>query len=158
MIKRSWIDENGEWAEQDNGVILHLNPSQRWLDENLPTIDIEEIRQQKTEELDKLCKDTILGRFKCTLNNIEYEFSYDMEAQSRFNGVAVLFFAGKITEMEWTAYKNGERVRIVLSQSDFDILSLAAMNHQATNIAKYNQLLTSVTEAQSPKEVEAVVW
>lgn len=119
---------------------------------------LEDIKQQKLIELDRQCNETILGRFKSTIGGVEYEFSYDMEAQSRFNGVAVLFLAGKITEMEWTAYVNGERTRIILTQPEFDIVSLAAMNHQATNIAKFNQLLKQVESATTIAEVEAVVW
>jgi hypothetical protein len=152
-----FTNEHGIWKKNGNITIL-VEPSQKWIDENSPKIDVEDLKQQKTQELDKLCTETILGRFKCMLNSIEYEFSYDMEAQSRFNGVAVLFLAGKITEMEWTAYTNGERVRIILTQSEFDVVSLAAMNHQATNIAKFNQLLSQVQTATTAAEVEAVVW
>lgn len=119
---------------------------------------LNELKQEKIKELDTNCTQTILGRFLATINNTEYEFSYDAEAQSRFNGIGLLFFTNKIQDIEWTAYENGERVRITLNQTNFDIISLQALQHQNTNIIKYNTLLQQVNEATTKEQVEAIVW
>ncbi|WP_431030137.1 hypothetical protein [Lysinibacillus sp. LZ02] len=119
---------------------------------------LSDIKQEKARELDIACRDTILGRFKAIVDGTEYGFSYDMEAQSRFTGTAVLFLANKITDIEWTAYQNGERVRIVLNSGTFDIVSLAALQHQNANIVKYNQLLQQVNNATTKEQVGAIVW
>lgn len=119
---------------------------------------LDAVKFRKIDELDEICKQTILGRFKATINEIEYEFSYDVEAQSRFNGIGLLFFANKISEIEWTAYENGQRVRIMLNQSNFDIVSLAALHHQNVNVTKYNQLLQQVYDATTKEQVEVIIW
>ena len=119
---------------------------------------LNELKQEKIKELDNNCTQAILGRFSATIDGIEYEFSYDEEAQSRFNGIGLLFFANKIQDIEWTAYQNGERVRITLNQTNFDSISLQALQHQNTNIIKYNTLLQQVNEATTKEQVEAIVW
>jgi hypothetical protein len=126
---------------------------QSWFNED----DFVKVKQDKKDELDEACTNTILGRFKVTLNGVEYEFSFDMEAQSRFNGTGILFLGNKITEVPWTAYANGERVRIPLTKDDFDIVSMAALNHQNNNIIRYNQLLLDVDNA-SKDELPLIVW
>lgn len=132
-----------------------LNLVQQIIDAHNP---LETVKEAKIKELNEACNHTILGHFKTTIDEIEYEFSYDFEAQSRFNGIGVLFFANKINEITWTAYQNGERVRIVLNQSNFDIVSLAALQHQDYNIAKFNQLLQQVNSATTKEAVEEIVW
>lgn len=119
---------------------------------------LDDIKSLKIKELNDLCKSAILGRFAAIVNDIEYEFSYDAEAQSRFNGIGLLFFANKVSEIEWTAYQNDERVRITLNPSDFNIVSLAALQHQNSNIIKFNQLLQQVNNAITKEQVEVIVW
>lgn len=121
-------------------------------------IPLEVLKECKTIELNNICNRTILGNFKVIINEIEYEFSYDYEAQSRFNGIGVLFFANKISEIEWTAYENGQRVRITLNQSSFDIVTLAALHHQNYNVTKFNQLLQQVDSSTSKEQIEAITW
>lgn len=147
----------GLWKKKWNGTEWIEGASQEEIDDITGnTLDL--VKFRKINELDKICKHTILGRFKATINEIEYEFSYDVEAQSRFNGVGLLFFANKISEIEWTAYENGQRVRIMLNQSNFDIVSLEALHHQNVNVTKYNQLLQQVNEAITKEQVEVIVW
>lgn len=146
FYKPKWT--GSEWSE---------GATQEELDE-ITSNSLDVTKLNKINELDKICKHTILGRFKATINEIEYEFSYDVEAQSRFNGIGLLFFANKISEIEWTAYENGQRVRIMLNQSNFDIVSIAALHHQNVNVTKYNQLLQQVNEATTKEQVEVIVW
>lgn len=148
---------SGLWKRKWNGNEWVEGATQEEIDELTgSTLDVVKIR--KINELDELCKKTILGRFKVVIDEIEYEFSYDAEAQSRFNGIGLLFFANKISEIEWTAYENEQRVRMILNQSNFDIVSLAALQHQNTNVTKYNQLLQQVNGAITKDQVEAIVW
>jgi hypothetical protein len=126
-----------QWVEEDNFI---------------------DVKQNKLIELDTSCTNTILGKFKATLNEVEYEFSYDNEAQSRFNGIGILFLGNKITQIPWTAYLNGERVRINLTKEDFDTVSMAALNHQNNNVIRYNQLFQDANNATNINEVNAIVW
>lgn len=115
-------------------------------------------KKAKIQALNNDCNKTVLGRFKATIDNVEYEFSYDYDAQLRFTGIGVLFNADKINEIEWTAYQNNERVRIMLNQDNFDVVTLVALLHQNSNIVKYNQLLQRVNDATTKEQIEAVVW
>jgi hypothetical protein len=115
-------------------------------------------KQIKMNELDQACKNAILANFKTTLNNVEYEFAYDMAAQSRFNGTGILFLNGQITEVDWTAYLNGERTRITLTKDDFNIISLSALKHQNDNIAKYSDLYNRVNTATTEAQISNIKW
>lgn len=125
---------------------------------NWKHISLDDIRNEKIAELKKTCDETILGRFKVILDQIEYEFSYDEKAQSRFNGIGLMFTRGIITTEEWTAYQNGERLRILLSSDDFDTVAIAAALHTSFNVKKYNDLLVTVFSLNEPDEIRAVTW
>lgn len=120
---------------------------------------LNELRQAKTDELDQACKNAILSNFTATLNGVDYEFTYDATSQSRFNGTGVLFLGNLITEVPWTAYQNGQRIRINLTKDDFNVISLAALKHQTDNVVKYNDLiLNHVNVAQSADDLSKIVW
>lgn len=110
------------------------------------------------EELNAKCEATILGRFSVDLDGVMYEFSYDEQAQSRFNGTASLFNGDLITEIPWTTYLNGERQRIVLNKELFNKVAVAALTHCNDNIIKFNDLLVQVNNCQSLADLEKIVW
>lgn len=152
-VKFLEYDNTAIYLTLDDNVDLKL--VQKIIDAHDP---LSSVKNDKATELNETCNKTILGRFKATIDGTEYEFSYDYESQSRFNGIGVLFFANKINEIEWTAYRDGERVRITLNQDNFDIVTFAALQHQNSNIIKYNQLLAQVNNATTKEQVEAIVW
>jgi hypothetical protein len=119
---------------------------------------LEQLIERKIEQLNNSCKEAILGRFKSVLNDIEYEFSYDMEAQSRFNGVPYLFTSNIITEVEWNAYLNGERTSILLDKESFDKVAADAFAHQMSNITKFRHLVGLLNSAITFEEVSAIAW
>lgn len=116
------------------------------------------LKQFKINELDNACKNAILSNFTATLNSADYEFAYDFPAQSRFNGVGILFLNNLITQVDWTVYQNGVRTRITLTKDDFNTISLAALKHQNDNVVKYNQLLQDVSNAQSSYDLSKIIW
>jgi hypothetical protein len=156
------VSENGdqkivEWNTTE------AKPTQYQLDtawnnyvDGINSIDV--LKQKKIDELDNACKNAILANFTATLNGIEYGFSYDNEAQNRFNGVGLLFLGGQITSIPWTAYQNGERVRITLTKDDFNVISLAALKHQNDNVSKYSDLFIKVNNATMAYEVTQITW
>lgn len=121
-------------------------------------LSLEELKHFKYQEIDEKCESTILGRFKSTLNGIEYEFSYDDKAQSRFNGIATSFTRGYITEIEWTAYLNGERTSVLLNEEQFDVVAKSALMHTSTNIAKFREKFSQLESATTVTQVQAIVW
>lgn len=139
---------NGEWTE---GL------SQDEID-NLIGNTLENVKKNKLEELNNMCENTILGRFKANLDGVEYEFSYDDKAQSRFNGAPYLFSSMITTSIEWTAYLDNQRTSVILDEEKFNIVANAAFNHQKTNIDKFRQKITDLDAAQSIPEVNQIVW
>lgn len=125
---------------------------------NPPSKSSDELKQEKIDELDQACKNAILSNFKATLNGTEYEFTYDMSAQSQFNGVGILFLGNQITEVTWTVYQNGQRVRINLTKEDFDTVSFAALAHQNDNVTKYSDLYNQVMAATTADEISKITW
>jgi hypothetical protein len=119
---------------------------------------LDDLKQKKINELDEACKNAILGNFIVTLNETDYEFTYDMASQSRFNGVGILFINNLITEVPWTAYQNGERVRVTLTKDDFNTISLAALAHQNDNVTKYSNLYVQVMNANTSDELNQIKW
>lgn len=169
------VDENGEYELPENCTDKKLpQPNiepffdkelDKWVEltpENEMQIllgnSLQNWKKMKENELDLICEETILGRFKVVLNENTYEFSYDDKAQSRFNGTASLFNAGKLTEIPWTAYLDGERQRIKLDQESFFKVALAALSHCNENVVKFNNLLVQVNEAASLDELKQIVW
>jgi hypothetical protein len=147
---------NGAFIETWN--LPYPTPSTKQLTSVWNEIELENTKKKKYDELDNSCETSILGRFNVTINGIEYEFSYDMEAQSRFNGTGILFLGNKIEEIPWTAYQNNIRVRIILNKDDFDTVSMAALNHINRNIVKYNDLLVKVNNSTTINQVLAITW
>jgi hypothetical protein len=121
-------------------------------------IDLDNAKQTKINELDQACKNSILANFTATLNGVDYEFSYDAESQSRFNGLGILFLNNLISEVPWTAYQNGERVRITLTKDDFNTISLAALKHQNDNVTKYSNLYNQAMTAPSTSIISQITW
>lgn len=126
-----------QWFEDDNFLLTKTN---------------------KYKELDNACESTILGRFKVTIDGLEYEFSNDEKAQSRFNGTGYLFSEGMIMQVEWTTYLQGERTSISLTKEKFDIVALAALNHTNSNIEKFREKINQLNLAQTIEEVNAITW
>lgn len=115
-------------------------------------------KEMKMDSLNEKCEGAILGYFKSNVNGEEYDFSYDMEAQSRFNGVASSFSLGIINEVQWTAHKDGERYRLTLTKDQFIQVAKDAFVHQDSNIVKYNELILAVKSAQTKAELDKIVW
>jgi hypothetical protein len=119
----------------------------------------EMMKSRVHRRLDEKCKETILGRFVAQIDEKEYWFSYDEEAQGRFNGVPYLFTSGMITEVEWTAYdEDGKRTSVVLNKEKFDYLAGKAFLHQMTNISKFRKKIEELGNCETAEEMNQITW
>jgi hypothetical protein len=122
-------------------------------------LELKKAKISKKKELDQACHDTIMGRFPVDLNGTVYEFSCDLEAQSNFMKADRAFEKGRMTTTGWTAYLNGEVVRIQLDEALFDIVYTAHLNHILGNISKYRDTLEPIVdEALRVEDVMSVKW
>jgi hypothetical protein len=116
-------------------------------------------RQLKDAELNELCRQSILAGFTHTIDGIEYQFSYDSEAQQNFTDAMTALGQGLIQSIGWTVKKEGEYTRIQITPEIMNELKIVILMHKDSNISKYRDvLMKAVTEAQTVEEVRAVSW
>lgn len=116
-------------------------------------------RESRFSDLSLICENEIKGYFNAVIHGKEYSFSYDYEAQINFTGTMVLFNENAITEVEWTAHREGIAERILLNKEDFITLSGLAFTHKNSRISKLrNSIQVQLENANSLEEIEAVAW
>ncbi|MCD4839758.1 DUF4376 domain-containing protein [Neobacillus sedimentimangrovi] len=122
-------------------------------------ITLQKAKKFKIQEMSNRCNAEILGYFKAIVNGVEYEFSFDQEAQTNFIGTLSLFNNGMIEEAEWTAWKNGEVNRLTLTKQQFMQVVKAAFDHKDSNVKRFrNELQPMIEQATTIEEVEAIDW
>jgi hypothetical protein len=120
---------------------------------------IEQLKERKIKELDQACNEAILGRFPATVGEIDYDFSFDAEAQANFTGTLVLFTNETISEVEWSAYLGGEKVRITLTKEQLTSVAMTAFAHKDSLIKRFNNdLLPLVQLATTKEELDVIEW
>lgn len=138
---------------------LTTNANDYYMSLNISTVDIEALREAKVNQLDKNCTDAINGRFTSIVNGVQYEFSYDSEAQSNFTKAGRAFDKALITSIPWTAYQNGEVVRITLDEAAFDQVFADSLMHLNTKINQFRDTLEPKVKAATTKEqIDAIAW
>jgi len=136
--KPRWDFEKGKWVET------------RPVDEKLA-----ELKAQKLKEMGVACEQSILGYFKYTVNGKEYDFSFDSEAQSNFTGIMTLFTKGLITQIGWTAWRNGKAERITLDEETFT--QIALLGYQQIEKLR-GEIQARIDECTTIEEVLKIVW
>jgi len=140
--KPRWNFETGQWEES------------KPLEERL-----QEAKKRKFAELDTACSAAILGYFKAPVNGVDYEFSFDYEAQSNFIGTMTLFTQGLISEIEWTAWKDGKPNRIKISKEDFLNVAMLGYRHKDDKVTKLRNVLEAqINACQTVEELKNIRW
>ncbi|NEX77369.1 hypothetical protein G4Z05_00430 [Bacillus thermocopriae] len=130
----------------------------KWIESDLESV-LNQLKQEKFAELSQACREDILGYFKATVNGIEYEFSFDAEAQDNFTETLVLFTSNIIAEQEWTAWKDGQPVRIMLDKDSFMRVIQKAYGHKNSKIAKLRNELQPILESCTTiEEIKSITW
>jgi hypothetical protein len=116
-------------------------------------------KEKRFRELSIQCQDSILGYFKAIINEVEYEFSFDREAQSNFTGTLHFFSNGLIENVEWTAWKDGVAERLILDEVQFMNIAKLAFTHKNQKISKLrNELQPQLDACQTIEELELITW
>lgn len=134
---------NGEIAEYDNSHEI-----------------FEAKREGKIQNLSQSCQEAILSRFPVTIDDQEYTFSYDEEAQANLSERWQLFQNNMIGEITVTARDStGERVRITLNTSQFNKVYLASVLHKENHIKHFrDELVPLVNQAKTEEQLNAITW
>lgn len=129
--------------------------------QNKWVLDLEKYKDNKIDELNNACNQSILGRFTSTVNGVQYQFSYDAEAQSNFSKAGRAFDKNLVTSVSWTAYEieTGNMIRLTLDVNAFDAVFADSLNHVNSNVSNFRDVLQpQVNAATSKDEVDAIVW
>jgi len=125
--------------------------------------DMEAYRKEKKDELNIKCDETIILGSTFILDEVEYRFSYDRDAQQNYSDAEAAFSSDAVPNglVPWTAHRvdTGERCRVQLSKEQLRGLRLKQIAHKNQVITYYNELLLNqVFTAQTPEELELVEW
>lgn len=126
----------------------------------IPSAEIGYAKTGKLAEFSATCTKLIMGRFKVTLDAVDYWFSNDMEAQLTFDKMDRAFEKGRVTELLWTVYlADGTVTRILVNADSFELIYTAHLTHIQNNISRFRDLLMPmVMEAETLEEVAALHW
>lgn len=120
---------------------------------------LERAKNNKMEELQKKCQETIEAGFSYNYNDTEYWFSLDAEAQSNFISAYQIMRDGLITEVPWTVKVNNEYSRLIINVEMMKDISNLILLHKTNNIAKFRDILSPIVEsATTIEEVESITW
>lgn len=121
---------------------------------------LDEYKDLKKIELNKLCQDFILNGFLHNINGSIYHFSYDSEAQKNMSDRWNLFQNDMINSIKVTAHEeDGSDVRLAFNKAEFNILYLKSVQHKEHCISKYrDDLLPLIEQAMTVEQVEAITW
>lgn len=122
-------------------------------------LQLSNAKSKKDIELNQACQGAILAGFFHTINEVDYWFSYDKEAQGNFSDAQSLLSDDLVEEIIWTVKQDGVYTRIPITKDIMQELKMVILRHKTGNISKYRDVLMKVVnEAQTVEEVEAVSW
>lgn len=120
---------------------------------------LEETKESKKEELSSACQDDILSGFNTSIENKEYHFSYDREAQANLQERWQLFQNNMIDRITLTAHNGEEATRIEVDREVFDDIYLSSVKAKEDKIRKLrDDLFPLVDKAKSEKDLDNIKW
>lgn len=118
-------------------------------DGSIPGESLAEAKQRAASIIDKITSSTILSGFDYN----GYHFSYDTYDQLNFNQMAVL----DTDPVAWSAYKNGNKVNLSFTRSDFLKLYAAGAQHKQKAIADGTAHKKELASCKTAKEVNSLL-
>lgn len=120
---------------------------------------LEEAKENKKRELSSSCQEDILSGFNVSIENKEYHFSYDREAQSNLQERWQLFQNNMIDRITLTAHKGEETTRIEVDREVFDDIYLDSVKAKEGKIRKLrDDLFPLVDKAKSENDLDNIKW
>lgn len=114
-----------------------------------------ELKESKINDLKSECNQRIINGF--TLDNEHY--SYSQEKQINFQDTYQLFLNNMIAEINWNAYVDGEKTRVLLDKDKFQRVYLAGVKHKQDCIIHLNDILIPLVESFTDIEsLKAISW
>ena len=118
-----------------------------------------EFKESKKQELSHACHNEIISSFEARVRGELYGFSYDMEAQTNMQETYQMFQNNVISEINWSARSNKEKVRVTLNKSEFEKVYYEGIKHKQALISKLKDKLEPlVNSTKSKEELDSINW
>ena len=116
-------------------------------------------KNKKKSELSLSCQEHILNGFDYKINNIEYHFSYDREAQLNMQETFQMFQNDMLKTIIWTVKLDGEHKRLTLDRPLFNLIYTASLQHKQDAISRFrDKLMLILAQAETLEAVKAINW
>lgn len=167
-IIEGWATTRGKETDMEVEIaedhpLLYSHPREfiyrdgEFIDNNLGIL--EEAKKSKDVELNEACRQAILCGFDHVIDGKTYHFSFDTEAQLNFQGSKSLLDSGMVESIDWTAICEGVYVRIPVTKSIMDQLTIVILQHKDSNVKRYREkLLPLVYEATTIEKINSITW
>lgn len=123
---------------------------------------VDAVKKAKDKVVDSMsndCKTEIENGFDFKIGKDVYHFSYEQENQINFQNVDRLFEDGVITEVNWNAYLDGDKIRILLDKNTYNKLFLAGIVHKQSVLNKYNDvIIPSIDSITNIEDLKSLKW
>lgn len=116
---------------------------------------LNEVKNNKINELKAACQQAIFEGFTVTLNSESFSFGFNELDQMNFTQQLILIVSGDASDVKWKTQNAGVQT---FSINEFMQVIEAGKNHKLAQQTKYWQLEQQVINAASVEEVEAVNW
>lgn len=153
-----YINENGKWIKDDNGVEMLIEPSEKWISENNPLKPISEIKLEKIAELSKICNETILFGFDSTVKYGESKhFTLDLEDQQNMDGYLNIIANGLQVPIMWKS--SDMLVADAWTIEEFKQFYTEAALFKLQTIQKYHNLRAYIMDSnRTQEEIDVITW
>jgi len=148
-VNPSLITQDGFYFYQyvNDNVIHNANP----------VISIDKVKENKINELNFLCNQTILGGFSSNcLDNVEHRYKFDEEYQRNFGlAIGAISISPDIENIPWPTVDSGIQDH---TKSQFIQLYLDGKAFMESNLYRYFGMKAQVLECTEISQIEAFVW
>jgi len=129
-----------------------------WVYEDIPEKTLEELKQNKTTELDNACNMDICEGFYSTVDGIEYLWGFDEKTdQLNLNQMLSAIAAG-IAPNEFYWKPKGELSPILIIIEQFKQMCVDAQTAKVSKIFNFWTLKAQVLACETKEEIASIVW
>lgn len=118
--------------------------------------ELEYLKQLKTSELNKTCKEVIVAGFFCTLSDgVQHHFGWTLEDQANFTSRMIQLMSGMVQACDYYDYDGR---CLSLTAEDMQMIASVADVHASYYRAYFHCLVMLVSDLEDAESVWGVEW
>lgn len=150
FVVRDNSDGMGAYIDQNQWKLPYAIPST----EELQSYWIESLKDEKINEINANCENTILAGFTSSSTGYSYDFT-NYDQMNITQQMLLLVSDPTIASIQWKTQDAGI---VSLTRDQFLQIANEANDHKRVNIGKYWTLKSQVQSATMEDEINAIVW